>query len=202
MSEITAVEAARRAMEAQARATGKIDVAAVEAAIADGDPIPSDESEVELQQGQWREQLPEPETEPESLTHEQPSLLDGELPVIRYENLLPEHDVQTYKRVKRWTMNLAHDARAILADLVGGTVGDGGRSRKEFLQTPRGSWRVSMGSNSDNTTERAAHERMGVKTLHLDEQEEVLAFLEEHGLPPRVAYEALVRRLRGSFREG
>lgn len=194
-------EPIRRAMEAQAARTGKIDVAAIEEALGRGDPIPADAVEVERQESS---RIPAVAPDgPQEAVHAavdvQESLLDDTLPPLRYENLLPAADVETYKRVKRWTMALASDARAIVAEIVGGTIGDDGRSRKEFVQTSRGKFRISMGHMSDNSTEVAAHERMGVRTVHLDEPDEVVAFFEEHGVSGREAYTALVRRLRRRF---
>lgn len=119
---------------------------------------------------------------------------------ILYETLLRHEDVVVYKRVKRQTMALAHDARTILAEMVGGTLGDGSRSNKEFVNTPRGRWRVSMGYMSDNSTEAAAHARMGVRLLHLSDPAEVKVFLRTHGLEPRSAYITLVARLKSLYR--
>lgn len=194
-------EPLRRAMEAQAAATGKIDVAAVVAEIESRDPIPTDAEEIARQEvGRVPAVAPDgPQEAVHAAVDVQESLLDDALPPLRYENLLPADDVATYKRVKRWTMALASDARAIVAEIVGGTIGDDGRSRKEFVQTARGKFRISMGHMSDNSTEVAAHERMGVRTVHLDEPDEVVAFFEEHGVSGRDAYTALVRRLRRRF---
>jgi hypothetical protein len=194
----------RRAMEAAAR-RGKLDVGRVLADLQDPEVIPSDEDEVGLEDTH-RATTPRTDASeegggfPRAALLEQPSLLDQAPVPIRYENLLPEADVLTYKRVKRWTMALATDAREIIAGIVGGTIGDGGRSKKEFLQTRVGKYRVSMSYNSDNTTEVAAHLAMGVTTIHLSDPAEVLAFFQAHDVPAREAYDLLVRQLQGRFR--
>lgn len=73
----------RRAMEAQAR-TGAIDVEAVEAALAEGEPIPPDEVAVAEQLGDWRSLVAEdPDLSEAERAMIQPSLLEN-LPVEPY----------------------------------------------------------------------------------------------------------------------
>lgn len=67
----------RRAMEAQAARTGKIDVAKIEEALAHGDPIPSDQEEAELDQ--WRTLLPDGSEHPPREGHD---LSDAERAII------------------------------------------------------------------------------------------------------------------------
>lgn len=88
-----------------------------------------------------------------------------------------------YKRVKRGTMILAGIQREILAELTSGRIGDDGRSKKEFLTTEHGRFRLCSGTNSDNTTETAAHDRMHADTVVM-EGESLKAFFELHGLLP------------------
>lgn len=192
MSEIP--EAVRRAMEARG-----VDIAAVEEAL-QGDPIPPDEVAV-------LEELPVPDEPAEEATtgiaepvDEQAALWGDEPVPIRYENLLPPHDVAVYKRVKASTMRIAEEARGICAHIVGGTIGDGDRSDKQFIETPNGKYRLATSDRSDNSTELAAHARMGVFTIHLSDPADMIAWFENHGLPGRLNYDLLVRELRARFR--
>ena len=124
----------------------------------------------------------------------------GEWPVtIRYELLLPVGDVMVYKRVKRWTMTFAEEARKVLAEQLDGTIGDGDRSKKRFLNTRRGTFRVALSHRSDNSTETASLERMGVRTIHLDDPDELLHFYRLHDVPGVPSYDELVERLRGLY---
>lgn len=138
---------------------------------------------------------PEPEVEAEQL-----ALDPEEIVEIHYETLLDPHDVVVYKRVKGQTMQIAKYAREIIAGQVEGTVGDGTRSKKEFVTTRLGQYRVSMSNMSDNTTETAAHERMGVTVVHLHDPAEVIAFFAAHGLDGEDAYRRLYRLLKARFR--
>lgn len=133
---------------------------------------------------------------------EQLGLDDVEGPVsLTYENLLPAGDVAVYKRVKAQTMQIADEARSIAARLVGGTVGDGTRSAKQFINTNRGQYRLAMSARSDNSTEEAAHDRMGVTaTIHMPDPDEMIGWFAEHGLDGPLAYASLVRTLRARFR--
>jgi hypothetical protein len=118
---------------------------------------------------------------------------------ILYENLLNPASVAVYKRVKGQTMKIAEIARGLVAEAVGGSIGDGSRSRKQFVNTRRGQFRVCNSWNSDNSTEVAAHARMGVRTVHLDSPGEVIGFFREHGLDGEQTYRWLLRRLRVEF---
>ncbi len=186
----------RRAIEAQ----GKADPDEVLAKIQhDAQVIPPDEVEVRAEH--WRDEIPEDAGPPdqEDDMSEQPALW-GDAPVpISYETLLAPNDVATYKRVKAATMRIADDAREIAARIVGGTIGDIGRSNKQFISTGKGMFRLATSNQSDNSTEVAAHERMGVTTIHLSEPGEMIRWFEEHGLPGRTAYDRLVRDLRARY---
>lgn len=177
----------RKAIEAQ----GRVDPDAIAAAAEDA--IPADEEVWEAQQASIavasREEAPQVE---------QPSLLDGEPVVIRYESFVAADDVRTYRRVKAVTMGLADEARKVIAGMVEGSIGDGTRSSKQFVQTARGSYRI--GASADNTTATAAHDRMGVQAVKLDDPADLLAFFDEHGLDARAAYDQLVRRLQAYAR--
>ncbi len=68
-------------------------------------------------------------------------------------------EVVAFKEVKRRSMQLAGAVRAVVAEVLGGTLPPSG---KQFLTTGRGVWRLAARSTSDNSTGRAAHRRMGV----------------------------------------
>lgn len=188
----------RRAIEAQ----GKVDPDEVLDRIHhDAQVIPPDEVEVRAEH--WRDELPDGATiEGPEETHDmtEQAALWGDSPTpISYETLLSPTDVATYKRVKATTMRIADDAREICCRLVNGKIGDGGRSGKQFLQTGRGKFRLATSTQSDNSTEVAAHERMGVATIHLSEPEEMIAWFALHDLPGRLSYDKLVRDLRSRY---
>jgi len=132
---------------------------------------------------------------------EQGTLIDEVLVALTYENLLPPADVAAYKRVKSAEQRIAHETKQIAARLVGGTVGDGDRSDKHFIQTSRGLYRFANSLASDNSSETAMHEQMGVtRAIHLPNIDEVVEWFDEHGLDGRLAYQALTRDLRARFR--
>jgi hypothetical protein len=114
---------------------------------------------------------------------------------MRYEEFFSPADVAAYKRVKRGSMRLAGIARQIVAEMTGGQIEDGGRSAKEFLHTQCGKFRLSLRDNSDNTTEQAAHRRMGVTPVVMDESG-MLGFFRLHGLDPAEAYSFLYAETR------
>lgn len=201
-------EPIRRAIEAQERATrGRVSLQAVASALAEGEGIPTDEEAQAQQAGAVSG--PSDHTAASGLGDdapeaaapvEQPGLWSDDPAPISYETLLPTADVQTYKRVKAATMRIGDEARAIAAALVHGTDGDGSRSGKQFIQTTRGKYRLATSMQSDNSTETAAHERMGVETIHLSEPAEMIQWFASHGIDGRLAYEKLVRDLRARFR--
>ena len=137
---------------------------------------------------------------PAAVYGEQASLIDELLVSLTYENLCDPADVAAYKRVKAAEQRIAREAKAIAARLVGGTVGDGDRSDKQFIETSRGLYRFANSERSDNSSEIAVHERMGVtRSIRLPVIDEVVAWFDEHGLDGRLAYQALVRDLRARF---
>lgn len=99
-------DAIRRAMEAQARRTGKIDVAKVEAALEAGNPIPPDADAVAEERGDWRELMkpaPEQELSEAELAMIQPSLLDERVtestPKARASDPPTSHDAADAVRI-------------------------------------------------------------------------------------------------------
>lgn len=100
---------------------------------------------------------------------------------LHYESHFSAQEIADYKKVKLTTMRASRVARALVALLVDGTIGDTDRSRKEFLVTHLGTYRLSMRGNSDNTTEVMTHARMGVTSLAMDDDAAMLGFLKEHG---------------------
>lgn len=116
---------------------------------------------------------------------------------ITWEEFFSPAEVAATKRVRRGQQRLGPEARAWIAEKVGGTIGDGTRSAKQFVNTPHGSYRISLSSDGDNTTETAAHERMGVETVTVENVEQMCAFFLAHGLPGAETYEALRSHLAG-----
>lgn len=115
---------------------------------------------------------------------------------LTYEDFFDSPDVATYKRVKRGTMALARIGRDVAAEIVRGEIGDGTRSGKEFVRTRVGLYRLSFGSNSDNTTERAAHQRMGAKLIVMGDSDQMIAFFDEHVHEPEDVYRLWLRMVR------
>lgn len=119
-------------------------------------------------------------------------------PSFGYEHLITRAEHDTYLYVKKLEQDIARAARGVLAELTQGVIGDGSRSKKEFLNTRHGKYRVSCRANSDNTTEVAAHDRMGVTKLNAGSREEALRFLQLHGVT--MTYAEFVRLLIAEWR--
>lgn len=98
-----------------------------------------------------------------------------------YRDFCTQEEIDTFKRVKKRTMKLADAGRQVCAELTGATIGDGHRSDKQFLRTWRGQFRMALSRQSDNSTEQAAHARMGVETIYMGERESVIPWLRAHG---------------------
>jgi hypothetical protein len=120
---------------------------------------------------------------------------------IRWEEFFTEAEVEATKRVRRGQQQLGPLARKWIADVVGGTIGDGDRSAKQFVNTSRGRYRISLSIDGDNTTETAAHERMGVETIAVEDMEAMCAFFTAHELAGVETYEALREHLRARLRD-
>ena len=72
--------------------------------------------------------------------------------------------VATFKEVKLTSMRLARVVREVIADDLQGSLPAAG---KQFLTTREGLFRLAARGNSDNTTERLAHARMGARTVQV-----------------------------------
>lgn len=117
---------------------------------------------------------------------------------MTYEDFFSTEDVAAYKRVKTGTMKLAREARRIIADMVGAEYEPTGKA-KEFLRTERGLFRLSMSPNSDNTTEIAAHQKLGASKIVMSDDRELHRFFRAHGLgfgALEVFKERLARRMQ------
>ena len=101
-----------------------------------------------------------------------------------YKDFFNDEDVATFKRVKRGQMKIGRAAREVASEMVGGVLPDSG---KEFVQTERGMFRLAMGTNSDNTTERLAHVMMGARLVIMGDDEQMARFFYAHGLDNGVA---------------
>lgn len=101
--------------------------------------------------------------------------------VQTYEDFFEKADVATYKRVKRGTMNLARVSREVIAGMVGGSLTQLDDSKKEYLDTRLGRYRLAMSHNSDNRTEMREHERLGATVIAIGDPGEMEAFFEAHG---------------------
>lgn len=98
---------------------------------------------------------------------------------MTYEEFFTSSDIATYKRVKRGTMLLGRLAREIATGIVYGRMEKKG---KEFVYTNKGVYRLCMSGKSDNTTERAAHERMGAITVCMGDEKEMTDWFALHGV--------------------
>lgn len=122
--------ALRRAMEAQAAATGRIDVEAVDARLAEGDPIPPDDLAVAEERGDWREMLPDaPEQELSDAERAmiQPPLFDAEASRAARDRSMAQVDASAdpeWKTVARGAIrSLIEDGDDFTADDVWARVG-------------------------------------------------------------------------------
>lgn len=88
-------------------------------------------------------------------------MIDSEQLLVR---VCGSRKVASFKDVKRTSMRLAKVVREVVAEEL---QGDLPASGKQFLQTPRGTWRLASRGNSDNTTEDQAHRRMGAISVQV-----------------------------------
>lgn len=110
---------------------------------------------------------------------------------MNYEDFFCEEDVAVYKRVKRGTMELGRTAREVAAEMVDGRIGVG----KEFVRTRRGVYRLAMSDNSDNSTERTAHDGMGAAAVVMGDDGDLDDFFRQHGVEGGLArFKSEVRR--------
>ncbi len=121
---------------------------------------------------------------------------------ITWEEFFTAEEAETTKRVRRGQQQLGPLAREWIAGAVGGSIGDGSRSAKQFVNTRCGRYRISLSKDGDNTTEMAAHERMHVTTVRVEDVDEMCEFFAEHGLPGPMTYSALREHLRGRLNNG
>lgn len=105
-------------------------------------------------------------------------------------------EIEVTKRCRRRQSVLARVMREEACRAVRGVIGDPNGSRKEFLQTSTGLYRVSASGNSDNSTELVAHERMGATSLNFSLREVRWVFWAEHDLRPDWADPHFVERVR------
>lgn len=115
---------------------------------------------------------------------------------LDYKQFVTQDEARTYKRVKWVTMHLSRIAREVIADLTGGRISDPGGSRKQFVETSRGLYRISMGPRSDNSTEVAVHLRMGVESINFADEKERRRFWAKHRLNPELTEIQFTERLR------
>ena len=73
-------------------------------------------------------------------------------------SLCGETSVKNFKRVKGVSQGLASAIREMVAEDLEGRLPAKG---KQFVTTRYGHYRISTGSNSDNSTEMRAHDTMG-----------------------------------------
>jgi hypothetical protein len=132
---------------------------------------------------------------------EQVTMELGEPEPIRWEEFFTGSEVAATKRVRRGQQQLGPLARAWIAARCGGTIGDGSRSAKQFVNTPRGKFRISLSADGDNTTETAAHERMGAETVAVEDVLGMTEFFNDHGLPGRETYQELRAHLHERLRQ-
>jgi hypothetical protein len=73
-------------------------------------------------------------------------------------------ELATFKHVHRMSMRLARVVKEVIAEELHGELPSKG---KQFLETPRGRWRLATRANSDNTTEEQAHRQMGAHLVQV-----------------------------------
>lgn len=163
-----------RAIEAQGKTTADDVQAALEAGIAETEPL-----------------------------YEEPAgtMMLEEPRAITWEEFFTRSEVEATKRVRRGQQALGPLVRDWVANRVGGTVGDGGRSKKEFLNTRRGKYALALSKDNLNTTELAAIERMGAEVVAVEDVPGMCEFFTDHGLPGWETYEELREHLRERMRQ-
>jgi len=92
-------------------------------------------------------------------------------------------------------MTHAKIIRETLADILGGTIGDGDRSDKQFVNTYQGQFRIRKDSRTDNSTEVAAHKGLGVTNINLLNDKSRRAFFTLHNIDPDVGDTLLLNAL-------
>lgn len=73
-------------------------------------------------------------------------------------------EVAIFKTVKGKSMRLARAVKEVIAEELDGNLPSSG---KQFLSTSRGTFRLATRANSDNSTEEAAHRRMGAVSVQV-----------------------------------
>ncbi len=99
-----------------------------------------------------------------------------------YKDFCTPEEIAAFHMVKWRSMHLADCAREVCASLTNGTIGDGDRSDKEFVNTERGQYRIKICRTSDNSTEQVAHDQMGVTTIIAGERNSIMPWLWNHGV--------------------
>jgi hypothetical protein len=95
-----------------------------------------------------------------------------------YTDFFSESDIATFKRVKAGSMRLSRIAREQAMNMVGGHTALG----KEFVYTRLGTFRLAMAANTDNSTERAAHDDAGVTTIIMGDDDAMGEWFWRHGV--------------------
>lgn len=120
---------------------------------------------------------------------------------IKWEEFFTASEVAATKRVRRGQSALGPLTRTWIAERVGGTIGDGARSAKEFLNTRRGKFAISLSADNLNSTELAAIERMGAVHVAVENVADICEFFTDHGLPGWETYEQLREHLHERMRQ-
>lgn len=115
---------------------------------------------------------------------------------LTYADFFSADDVDTYRRVKRGSMNLARVAREVVAEMVGGRIVQEDDSRKEYMTTRRGRFRLAMSHNSDNETERREHARLHAEIVVMGDSDAMGEFFARHGLDGRFSVLAMRAAIR------
>ncbi len=116
---------------------------------------------------------------------------------VTYEDFATEEDVAAFKRMVGLQQNLAHVMRETAALMVGGVLLPKSGKGKEFVRTQHGLYRLSVGDNADNTTEQAAHARMGAVPVVMGDEKQMGDWLVLHGRLSRIgAYADFLDRVR------
>jgi hypothetical protein len=126
---------------------------------------------------------------------------------LTYEDFISDADAGVYKRVKWVSMHLARIGREEVVSLLrergcDARIGDPvNQSGKQFVVTPRGIYRLTFGTRSDNSTELAAHVRMGVHSIDFSSEINRREFWSWH-LPGAQVDEEFVTAVRTRVERG
>lgn len=120
---------------------------------------------------------------------------------MTYKDFCTQREINTFRRVKRRQMRIARVARGAAVKVlrengIKAKVYTGDDTKKEYVITSRGWYRMAMQHSSDNKAELREHERLGAEIVTMGDEDEMLSFFREHDLDPDDAWEDFLSEIR------